>query len=67
MNQMVRSPRRTSARSYSDQFVARYLVLYVGWTPERLDNMGSLQELVMYTIGSVPTGPRSIHAPTPPL
>ncbi len=29
--------------------------------------MGSMLEQVMYTIGRVPTGPRSIHAPTPTL
>ena len=65
MNQMVRSPRRTSARSYAGQFVTRYLVLYVGWTFERFDIMGSLQEQVMYPTDGSPTGWISIHAPTP--
>ena len=65
MNQMVRSPRRTSARSYSDQFVTRYLVLYVGWTFERLDIIHSMLEPVMYPTNGSPTGRISIHAPTP--
>jgi hypothetical protein len=38
---------------------------HVGWTFERFDILGSMLELVMYTIGTVPTGQRSIHAPTP--
>ena len=34
-------------------------------TFERFDIMDSMLKRVMYTIGSVPTGPRSIHAPSP--
>jgi hypothetical protein len=61
----VRSPRRTSARSYSGQLVTRYLVLYVGWTFERLDIRNSVQEPLMYTTGVTKTGRRAIRAPTP--
>ena len=43
---MVRSPRRTRARSYSGQFVTRYLVFYAGWTFERLDIIHSMLEPV---------------------
>ena len=65
VHQMVRSPRRTNAWSYSGQLVTRYLVLWVGWTFERLDIIRSLLEPVMYTTNGSPTGQISIHAPTP--
>ncbi len=62
MNQRVRSPRRTSALSYSGQFEPRYLVLYVGWTFERLDIRNSQRGEETCT----PFGPRrGVRAPTP--
>ena len=65
MNQRVRSPRPTRARSGSGQFATRYLVLYVGWTPERLDIIHSMLETVMYPTDGSPTGRISITASTP--
>ena len=65
VNQMVRSPRRTSALSYSGQFVTRYLVLHVGWTFERLDIRSSVQETLIYITGLTKTGRKAIRAPTP--
>ena len=65
MNQMVRSPRRTSARSCSGQLATRYFVLYLGWIFERFDMGNSDLEPTKYTARAEQTCGRAIHVPTP--
>ena len=64
VSQKVMLPRWTSERSYSDQLLTQYCVLYFGWTRDRSVGMGrSSWERMTYR--PIEAGSCSIHAPTP--